>query len=135
MFIAITVVPAVSLAWLGWRMVEQDRLLENKRVQEKRDQAADLAAAAMQRILAEAEERLTTFNAAPSSPGAALGDGAALVFGQRRSARSCGNLASVLSGGTPICGAGLGGACRRGRAGIPEERSRGSAPGSRRIGA
>jgi signal transduction histidine kinase len=79
LFAATTVVPAVSLAWLGWRMVEQDRLLETRRVQEKREQAADLAAAAMQRIIAEAEERLTTFSAAASSPVAALGDGAALV--------------------------------------------------------
>src|SRR5947207_1516876 len=79
MFVATTVVPAVSLAWLGWRMVDQDRLLESSRVQERRDQAADLAAAAMQRILAEAEDRLTTFSTAPSLPVAAVGDSAALV--------------------------------------------------------
>jgi signal transduction histidine kinase len=94
LFAATTVVPAVSLAWLGWRMVEQDRLLESKRVQEKRDQAADLAATAMQRILAEAEERLTTFSAAPSSPAAALGDGAALVV--------LGNGGVLSRAGTPL---------------------------------
>ncbi len=33
LFVVTTVVPAVSSsAWLGWRMVEQDRLLENNRV-------------------------------------------------------------------------------------------------------
>ena len=56
MFVATTVVPAVSLAWLGWRMVDQDRLLESNRLQERRDQAAELAAAAMQRILAEVRQ-------------------------------------------------------------------------------
>src|SRR5438128_10125625 len=80
LFVATTAVPAASLTWLGWRMVEQDRLLENQRVQERRDQAADLAAAAMQRILAEAEDRLTTFSTAPSLPVAGLGDGATLVM-------------------------------------------------------
>src|SRR5258708_4327384 len=79
LFTATTLVPAASLGWLGWRMVEQDRLLESNRAQERRDQAADLAAAALQRVLAEAEERLTSYSAAPSPAAAGLADGAALV--------------------------------------------------------
>ena len=38
------------------------------------------AAAALQRILAEAEDRLTTFSAAPTSPAGTFGDGAAMVI-------------------------------------------------------
>ena len=79
LFAATTLVPAGSLGWLGWRMVEQDRLLENQRAQERRDHAADLAAAALQRILAEAEEKLTAFHASPSGTAGSAGDGVALV--------------------------------------------------------
>lgn len=57
-FALTTVVPAVGLTWLGWQMVEQDRVLERQREQERREQAADLAAAALQRILAELGESL-----------------------------------------------------------------------------
>ena len=79
LFVTVTIVPAACLAWVGWRMVERDRALEGQRAQEKRDQAADLAAAALQKILAEAEERLTTFSTAPSVQGDSLRDGQALV--------------------------------------------------------
>ncbi len=78
LFAATTLVPAASLAWLGWRMVGQDQLLQSQRLKERRDQAAELAAAALQRILAEAEEKLTTFSATPSAT-ANLEDGEALV--------------------------------------------------------
>jgi signal transduction histidine kinase len=60
LFVATTLVPAIGLGWLGWRMVEQDRALERQRVQERRDHAADLGAAALERALAEIEERLAT---------------------------------------------------------------------------
>ncbi len=79
LFTITTLVPAAGLSWLGWRMVEQDRALEGQRLQERRDQAADLAAAALQRILAEAEERLSTYSAARISPASDVSDGAVLV--------------------------------------------------------
>ncbi|HEV2486972.1 MAG TPA: hypothetical protein VGT08_15700 [Terracidiphilus sp.] len=79
LFLIATLAPAACLAWLGWRMVEQDRILEGQRIEERRNQAADLAAASFQRILAEAEETLTTFSSTRLSPGSGLGYGAALV--------------------------------------------------------
>ena len=51
MYLLTTLVPVASLAWLGWRMADQDRVLEAKRLEEQRDRAADLAATALQRIL------------------------------------------------------------------------------------
>lgn len=60
LFVATTLAPAIGLGWLGWRMVEQDRALERQRVQERRDHAADLGAAALERALAEIDERLAT---------------------------------------------------------------------------
>jgi signal transduction histidine kinase len=65
LFVATTLAPAIGLGWLGWRMVEQDRALEKQRAQERRDHAADLGAAALERALAEIEERLTSVFSAP----------------------------------------------------------------------
>ena len=54
LFLAVTVVPASALAWLSWRLLEQDRALENQRIQERLEHAADLIAAALERRLSEA---------------------------------------------------------------------------------
>jgi signal transduction histidine kinase len=90
LFFATTLAPAVGLGWLGWRMIEQDRALENQRIQERREHAADLGAAALERILAEVEEQLTNLSTLSVSAvgesawkGGKLRDGATLlVFGQ-----------------------------------------------------
>jgi tetratricopeptide (TPR) repeat protein len=80
-FLLTTIVPAVALAWLGWMLVEQDRRSQREARRTARDQAVELAAAALQRRLAELEEQLSTFglgeNAAPDNMGA---DVAAVTF-------------------------------------------------------
>lgn len=53
-----TVVPLATLLWLGWRLVEQDRLLEGQQVQQRVERAADLVVAALQRALSSSEQRL-----------------------------------------------------------------------------
>ncbi len=58
LIIAITVVPLATLLWLGWRLLDQDRLLEGQQVQERLERAADLAAAALQRAISSSEQRL-----------------------------------------------------------------------------
>ncbi|MFN7933727.1 MAG: HAMP domain-containing sensor histidine kinase [Bryobacteraceae bacterium] len=58
LFAATTVGPAIALGWLGWRLVEQDRALEKQRVQERREHAADLAAAGLERKIGELESAL-----------------------------------------------------------------------------
>ena len=63
LFLAVTVVPATALAWLSWRILEQDRALESQRVQERLDHAVDLIAAALERRLAEVEEQLSALAA------------------------------------------------------------------------
>lgn len=55
----ITVVPLAVLLWLGWRLLDQDRLLENQRAQERLERAADLAASALQRLVSGSEQRVT----------------------------------------------------------------------------
>jgi signal transduction histidine kinase len=55
---ATTVVPLAVLLWLGWRLLEQDRMLEGQQVQERVERAADLIIGALQRALASSEQRL-----------------------------------------------------------------------------
>jgi signal transduction histidine kinase len=90
LYFVTTLAPAVGLGWLGWRMIGQDRALGSQRIQERREHAADLGAAALERILAEVEEQLTSFSTLSLSAihdrvwkTGKLSDGATLlVFGQ-----------------------------------------------------
>jgi hypothetical protein len=54
----VTVVPLALLLWLGWRVVEQDRVLERQQAQERLERASDLVAAAIQRAVGSSEQRL-----------------------------------------------------------------------------
>jgi signal transduction histidine kinase len=67
LFLAIMSVLVASLGWLSWRFLEQDHALENQRIQERLDNAADLAGAALLRKLSEAEEQLTALLAQADS--------------------------------------------------------------------
>jgi len=58
LIVAITVVPLAILVWLGWRLIQQDRLLEQQQVQQRVEHAADLLVAALQRALADADRYL-----------------------------------------------------------------------------
>jgi signal transduction histidine kinase len=79
LFAFTTLLPAIGLAWLGWSLVEQDRVLERQRIQEDRERAADLAAAALQRVLSDVEERVQTVVANP--PGWSLPSAASAQAG------------------------------------------------------
>jgi signal transduction histidine kinase len=65
LFLAVTVVSATVLGWLSWRLLEQDRALENQRIQERLDHAADLVTGALHRRLTELEEQLPAFAISP----------------------------------------------------------------------
>lgn len=81
-FVVTTIVPALALGWLGWRMAAQDRALQGKVRQDSRDQAVELAATALQRTVAELEERLATASTTPSLAAGSFQDGpAVVVFG------------------------------------------------------
>jgi signal transduction histidine kinase len=57
-FLGLMLVFGGVLAWLGWRLLEQDRSLERQRVQERLEQAADYMAAELQRGLSDLESYL-----------------------------------------------------------------------------
>jgi len=78
-FTITAILPAVALGWVGWRMAIEDRTLQHKRTQEARDQAAELAATALQRTVAELEERLAGASGDARAASAGLGDAASLV--------------------------------------------------------
>jgi two-component system phosphate regulon sensor histidine kinase PhoR len=72
LIIGITVVPLATLLWLGWRLLEQDRVLEQQQVLQRVERGADLIVSALQRAVSVSEQRL----AAGNGPGA---DGAVAV--------------------------------------------------------
>ncbi len=65
-FLLLTLGPALGLVWLGWRLLEQDRVLESRRMEERRENAADQMVAALQRELQAAELDLVQLS--PPSP-------------------------------------------------------------------
>jgi signal transduction histidine kinase len=58
LIVSITVVPLLTLLWVGWRLFEQDRFLEERQVEQYLDRSAELAAAALDRALSSSEQRL-----------------------------------------------------------------------------
>jgi signal transduction histidine kinase len=55
---AVTVVPLITLLWVGWRLFEQDRVLEHQQVRQRVERGADLLVAALQRSIATSEQEI-----------------------------------------------------------------------------
>ena len=66
MFLAVAVLLTGTLLWLGWQLARQDRQLATSRLQERQEIAADLAVAALQKSLAQAEGQLAALAALPA---------------------------------------------------------------------
>ena len=87
MFLLISLGPAAALGWLSWRLLEQDRALAAQRIQERIENAADMACTYLRQGQAEVEEKLAGLAALPWAdlPAAAtleadnLGNGVLLV--------------------------------------------------------
>jgi signal transduction histidine kinase len=65
LFLSITLLLAMGLVWLGWRILEQDRALESQRIQERLTQAANLASANLSRTFASLEQRVKALSDLP----------------------------------------------------------------------
>ena len=70
LFLILTVAPAAGLAWLGWRLLEQDRALEAQRALEKQEYAADLVIGALSRQIAVSRGQLSDTQPTSSLVGA-----------------------------------------------------------------
>jgi len=64
MFFAITFVLVTALAWMGWQLLRQDRALAGQRLEEKRENAADLSVAALQKQFSQLDGRLMRLSTA-----------------------------------------------------------------------
>ena len=64
-FLAFALVPVAALAWLGWRLLEQERALESQRAHETLQSDADRIGATLARQLTEIEGRLSSLVATP----------------------------------------------------------------------
>ena len=53
LFVVLAVIPLGALGWLGWRLLEQDRALENQRSQERLEDTTTLVSHEIDRKLAE----------------------------------------------------------------------------------
>jgi len=82
-----------GLGWLAWRVLEQDRALENQRILDRLGSGAELASTALLRRLVEVEDLLARIDTAPetqwtavASPiaDASAGDAVVVVFRQER---------------------------------------------------
>src|SRR5690349_10158755 len=62
LIVAITVVPLAVLLFIGWRLLEQDRILEKQQQQQTLERAADLVVAGIERSISESEHRLMAGN-------------------------------------------------------------------------
>jgi len=57
---AVTLVPLITLLWVGWRLFEQDRVLERQQVRRRVEHGADLLVGALQRSIAASEQQIAS---------------------------------------------------------------------------
>jgi predicted negative regulator of RcsB-dependent stress response len=60
LFAAVAVIPLAALGWFGWRLLEQDRAIENQRARDRLEDTATLVSHEIDRELARWEELLAT---------------------------------------------------------------------------
>ena len=65
----LTLVSVSALGWFGFKLLEQDRMVQAQQRQERLEQAADRIAATQRGTLAETGERLSAWLAAPPAAG------------------------------------------------------------------
>ena len=65
----VTLVSVSALAWFGWRLLDQERVIEAQRAQDRLEQASDRIAAIARGALAETGERLGSWLIAPPADG------------------------------------------------------------------
>ena len=63
-FVGTMLLLSCTLGWLGWRLLQQDQQLATQRLAERRETAADLAVAALEKRLSGVEQDLGSILAA-----------------------------------------------------------------------
>ncbi len=75
----VTLVSVSALAWFGWRVLYQERVVDAQRAQERLETAADRITATAHGLLAETGERVGAWLTAPPADGQ-VDDGLVLIF-------------------------------------------------------
>ena len=79
-FVGTMLLLSATLGWLGWRFLQQDQQLATQRLAERRETAADLAVAALEKRLSGVEQDLSNILMAGEPPKTlAMADGTVLV--------------------------------------------------------
>ena len=78
-FLAVMLLLSAALGWLGWRLLQQDQQLFAQRLAERREIAADLAVAGLEKRLSAVEHDLSQALVAGDLAQARVADGAVLV--------------------------------------------------------
>ena len=66
LFLGIALILMATLAWLGWRLFQQDRALEQQRVQVRLEHAADIVASELTRQFGAIRDDLTRLSTVPA---------------------------------------------------------------------
>jgi signal transduction histidine kinase len=80
LFLLLSGIPLLALGWLGWRLFEQDRVLENQRLRDRLDTAANLATHELDRRLSSWDDVLRRVVRGDSSSQDLPPDSTLLVF-------------------------------------------------------
>jgi signal transduction histidine kinase len=76
--VSTTVVVTAALGWAGWRLTDQQRVIDEQRARDQVESAADAVAAGIREKLADAGERLSGWLSNPSSAAPAI-EGAVVI--------------------------------------------------------
>ncbi len=68
----LTLISVSALSWFGWKVLDQERMVEAQRLQQKLEQSADRIAATLRGTLAETGERLGASSITPPDDGLLL---------------------------------------------------------------
>ena len=78
----LTLVSISAFAWLGWKLLEQERAVEAQRVHERLQQSADRIAAMLRQTVAETGERLGAWAVAPPPADTQPDEGLLLILSE-----------------------------------------------------
>jgi signal transduction histidine kinase len=86
--VATTVIVTAALGWAGWRLLDQQRSIDDQRARDQLESGADAIAAVVRGRLAEAGERLTAWPASADAPPPIIDRAVVIAIGPDRVAVS-----------------------------------------------
>jgi signal transduction histidine kinase len=104
LFLALTMVPSMALAWLGWQFVVQDRALQSQRLREVLERAAAVVVASLERELSAIERDLPSMLRLSGGAVVPIDQAVAILFERSGPAAHAGTPLLYLPAGSMIAG-------------------------------